>query len=100
MEPAKMASPKSAPKDAQVGRAGSRAGREPGGPGQRGPAQRRLSGLQVMAQILKDMGITEYEPRVINQMLEFTYSERGRGLCRALGRETPPGVPGGPCQPS
>ncbi|XP_075429035.1 transcription initiation factor TFIID subunit 9B isoform X1 [Ascaphus truei] len=27
----------------------------------------------VMAQILKDMGITEYEPRVINQMLEFTY---------------------------
>ncbi|XP_078268061.1 transcription initiation factor TFIID subunit 9 [Rhinoraja longicauda] len=28
---------------------------------------------QVMAQILKDMGITEYEPRVINQMLEFTY---------------------------
>ncbi|KAK2530278.1 Taf9b [Columba guinea] len=45
MEPAKMASPKSAPKDAQV-----------------------------MAQILKDMGITEYEPRVINQMLEFTYN--------------------------
>lgn len=31
--------------------------------------------LQVMIQILKDMGITEYEPRVINQMLEFTYSE-------------------------
>ncbi|XP_047463602.1 transcription initiation factor TFIID subunit 9 [Mugil cephalus] len=28
---------------------------------------------QVMIQILKDMGITEYEPRVINQMLEFTY---------------------------
>ncbi|XP_028671262.1 transcription initiation factor TFIID subunit 9 [Erpetoichthys calabaricus] len=28
---------------------------------------------QVMVQILKDMGITEYEPRVINQMLEFTY---------------------------
>uniref|UniRef100_A0A6I8PLW2 TATA-box binding protein associated factor 9b n=1 Tax=Ornithorhynchus anatinus TaxID=9258 RepID=A0A6I8PLW2_ORNAN len=41
---AKMASPKSAPKDAQV-----------------------------MAQILKDMGITEYEPRVINQMLEFAF---------------------------
>ncbi|KAH0626125.1 hypothetical protein JD844_000906 [Phrynosoma platyrhinos] len=39
-----MASPKSVPKDAQV-----------------------------MAQILKDMGITEYEPRVINQMLEFAY---------------------------
>ncbi|KAK0144376.1 Transcription initiation factor TFIID subunit 9 [Merluccius polli] len=28
---------------------------------------------KVMIQILKDMGITEYEPRVINQMLEFTY---------------------------
>lgn len=26
-------------------------------------------------QILKDMGITEYEPRVINQMLEFMYSK-------------------------
>uniref|UniRef100_A0A3Q2QCE9 TAF9 RNA polymerase II, TATA box binding protein (TBP)-associated factor n=1 Tax=Fundulus heteroclitus TaxID=8078 RepID=A0A3Q2QCE9_FUNHE len=26
-----------------------------------------------MIQILKDMGVTEYEPRVINQMLEFTY---------------------------
>uniref|UniRef100_A0A4X2LVS9 TATA-box binding protein associated factor 9b n=1 Tax=Vombatus ursinus TaxID=29139 RepID=A0A4X2LVS9_VOMUR len=44
MEPGKMASPKSSPKDAQV-----------------------------MAQILKDMGITEYEPRVINQMLEFAF---------------------------
>ncbi|KAK9955764.1 hypothetical protein ABG768_015619 [Culter alburnus] len=40
----KMASPKTVPKDAQV-----------------------------MMQILKDMGVTEYEPRVINQMLEFTY---------------------------
>ncbi|EPY74494.1 TAF9 RNA polymerase II, TATA box binding protein (TBP)-associated factor isoform 1-like protein [Camelus ferus] len=28
---------------------------------------------EVMAQILKDMGITEYEPRVINQMLEFAF---------------------------
>ncbi|XP_023233571.1 transcription initiation factor TFIID subunit 9-like [Centruroides sculpturatus] len=28
---------------------------------------------QVMTAILKDMGIIEYEPRVINQMLEFTY---------------------------
>lgn len=28
-------------------------------------------------QILKDMGVTEYEPRVINQMLEFTYSKSG-----------------------
>ncbi|XP_074133257.1 transcription initiation factor TFIID subunit 9B isoform X1 [Sminthopsis crassicaudata] len=44
MEPAKMASPKSGPKDALV-----------------------------MAQILKDMGITDYEPKVINQMLEFAF---------------------------
>ncbi|XP_064615145.1 transcription initiation factor TFIID subunit 9-like [Liolophura sinensis] len=28
---------------------------------------------QVMAAILKDMGVTDYEPRVINQMLEFAY---------------------------
>jgi len=28
---------------------------------------------QLMASILKDMGVTEYEPKVINQMLEFTY---------------------------
>ena len=28
---------------------------------------------QVMAAILKDMGVVEYEPRLINQMLEFTY---------------------------
>ncbi|XP_028611159.1 transcription initiation factor TFIID subunit 9-like [Grammomys surdaster] len=44
MESGKMASPKSMPKDARM-----------------------------MAQILKDMGITEYEPRVINQMLEFAF---------------------------
>lgn len=29
---------------------------------------------QVVVAILKDMGISEYEPRVINQLLEFTYS--------------------------
>ncbi|CAF94755.1 unnamed protein product, partial [Tetraodon nigroviridis] len=29
---------------------------------------------QVRIQVLKDMGITEYEPRVISQMLGFTYS--------------------------
>ncbi|XP_033127045.1 transcription initiation factor TFIID subunit 9-like [Anneissia japonica] len=29
--------------------------------------------VQTMIAILKDMGVTEYEPRVINQMLEFTY---------------------------
>ncbi|VDN03994.1 unnamed protein product [Thelazia callipaeda] len=28
---------------------------------------------QVMQAILKDMGITEYEPRVISQLLEFAY---------------------------
>jgi len=28
---------------------------------------------QLMTAILKDMGVTEYEPKVINQMLEFTY---------------------------
>lgn len=28
---------------------------------------------QVMAAILKDMNVTDYEPGVINQMLEFTY---------------------------
>ena len=28
---------------------------------------------QVMAAVLKDMGVLEYEPRIINQMLEFTY---------------------------
>ena len=27
----------------------------------------------VMGAILKEMGINEYEPRVINQMLEYTY---------------------------
>ena len=30
---------------------------------------------QVMASILKEMGVNEYEPRVINQMLDFSYSE-------------------------
>ena len=28
---------------------------------------------QVMTAVLKDMGITDYEPGVVNQMLEFTY---------------------------
>ena len=28
---------------------------------------------QVMISILKDMGINEFEPRVVNQMLEFSY---------------------------
>ena len=29
--------------------------------------------VQVMVAILKDMGINDFEPRVINQMLEFSY---------------------------
>lgn len=28
---------------------------------------------QVIMSILKELGITDYEPRVINQLLEFTY---------------------------
>ncbi|KAJ9586978.1 hypothetical protein L9F63_019430, partial [Diploptera punctata] len=28
---------------------------------------------QVIMSIMKDMGITDFEPRVINQLLEFTY---------------------------
>lgn len=28
---------------------------------------------QVIMSILKELNITEYEPRVINQLLEFTY---------------------------
>lgn len=40
----KMAVPKSSPRDAQV-----------------------------MAAILKDMGVQDYEPRCVNQMLEFAY---------------------------
>ncbi len=32
----------------------------------------------VIQAILKDMGITEYEPRVINQLLEFIYRKPSR----------------------
>ncbi|CAG2166853.1 unnamed protein product, partial [Oppiella nova] len=31
--------------------------------------------IAIVTQILKDMAITDYEPRVVNQMVEFTYSE-------------------------
>lgn len=31
---------------------------------------------QVIQAILKDMGITEYEPRVVNQLLEFIYRKK------------------------
>lgn len=30
--------------------------------------------VQVVETILREIGITEYEPRVVNQLLEFTYS--------------------------
>ncbi len=29
---------------------------------------------QTMISVLKDMGIDEFEPRVVNQLLEFSYS--------------------------
>lgn len=29
----------------------------------------------VIVSVLKELGITDYEPRVINQLLEFTYSK-------------------------
>ena len=38
------------------------------------PAKTTPKDAQVMSNILKDMGINDYEPRVINHMLEFTYS--------------------------
>lgn len=34
----------------------------------------------VMEAILKEMGVTDYEPNVIHQMLEFSYSEITPGL--------------------
>ena len=37
------------------------------------PAKSTPKDAQVMAAILKDMGVNEYEPRLVNQMLEFTY---------------------------
>lgn len=37
------------------------------------PAKSTPKDALVMAAILKEMGISEYEPRVINQMLEYTY---------------------------
>lgn len=30
---------------------------------------------QVIISMLSEAGITDYEPRVVNQMLEFTYSK-------------------------
>ncbi|XP_038049907.1 transcription initiation factor TFIID subunit 9-like [Patiria miniata] len=37
------------------------------------PAKAVPKDAEIMAAILKDMGVTEYEPRLVNQMLEFTY---------------------------
>lgn len=37
------------------------------------PAKSTPRDAQVMAAILKDMGVSEYEPRLINLMLEFVY---------------------------
>jgi transcription initiation factor TFIID subunit 9B len=37
---------------------------------------------QVIMSIMKDMGIEEYEPRVINQLLEFTYRKYEWENCR------------------
>ena len=37
------------------------------------PAKPVPKDAEVMVAILKDMGVTEYEPRLVNQMLEFTY---------------------------
>ena len=34
----------------------------------------------IVTQILKDMGITDYEPRVVHQMIEFTYSESNTSI--------------------
>lgn len=41
------------------------------------PAKSTPKDALVMAAILKEMGISEYEPRVINQMLEYTYRKFG-----------------------
>ncbi len=38
-----------------------------------GEAKAMPKDAQVMAAILRDMGITEWEPRVITQLLEFSY---------------------------
>ena len=40
-----------------------------------GPEVKRLpKDAHVMASILRDMGIVEWEPRVINQLMEFSYN--------------------------
>lgn len=39
------------------------------------PAKSTPKDALVMGAILKEMGISDYEPRVIYQMLEYTYRE-------------------------
>ncbi|XP_022660005.1 transcription initiation factor TFIID subunit 9B-like [Varroa jacobsoni] len=43
------------------------------GSGSRAAHQHTPKDAQVMAALLKDMGVTEYEPKVIDQMLDFSY---------------------------
>jgi len=40
---------------------------------------------QIMAAILKDMGVNEYEPRVLNQMMEFSYRKHAFYLWIMMG---------------
>lgn len=49
------------------------------GSGSRAAHQHTPKDAQVMAALLKDMGVTEYEPKVIDQMLDFSYSEFSSG---------------------
>ncbi|XP_064638916.1 transcription initiation factor TFIID subunit 9-like [Lineus longissimus] len=37
------------------------------------PAKNTPKDVQVMQAVLKDIGVSDYEPRVVNQMLEFAY---------------------------
>lgn len=39
------------------------------------PAKQIPKDAQVIVSILKDMGIVEFEPQAITQLLEFTYSK-------------------------
>ncbi len=48
------------------------------------PAKSTPKDAQVMMAILKDMGVTDYEPRVVNQMLEFTFSKYFSAQCGLL----------------
>ena len=48
-----------------------------GGPGSSGVNNSRNTpkDAQVMISLLREMGISDYEPRVLDHMLDFTYSE-------------------------